>query len=111
MLAITTKKHALFITVRGFNGDSESHAVSLAREVDLAVDRLLEVCRNDKWLLNHLKGCESRSQAFAHIFLHVRSVTEDQPWIRDCAALDLCRRVLFLLHPDRFGFEKYGWID
>ena len=110
MLALTTPKHSLFVTIPGVSGDGNMVVTGIAAEIDEAVDRLFEICRGNSWLMNYLSHCENCSQAYAQIFLHVREATEGRSWVKDCVSLDLCRRVLYLLFPDRFGFEKYGWI-
>lgn len=110
MLALTTERHKMFITITGLRGDCRSDFGGLGRELDAAVDRLLSLCQGDKSVREGLILAQSRSDAYQVIARHLKAATPEGKWMRDHAGSSLCSRVLFLMHPDRFGFEKYGWI-
>lgn len=110
MLSITTKRHQLFITILGLSGSSGDDFSAYGALVDSTVDALHEKCEKDAPLLDKLAAVQSRQDAYQLIGKHLSAVTPDAKWLRECASGDLCRRVLYLLQPDRFGFQTYGWI-
>jgi len=110
MLSLTTKRHRLFFTIPGLSGSSDSDFSGYGVLVDNAVDALHAKCTQDAQLVEQLGAVTSRQDAYQVIAKHLRAVTPDAKWLRDCAGSDLCRRVLYLMHPDRFGFQSFGWI-
>jgi len=110
MLAITTTRHKVFFTISGLFGCGGDDYSAYADQVDNTIDRLLEKCRNDNNTLTNLAYCISRDQAYQILFRELPGITAGNPGLRKHAGQAICRRVLFLLHPDRFGFEKFGWI-
>ena len=110
MLSLTTPKHRTFVTIPRITGCSSDDFGAYARQIDLTIDRLLEKCQSDSDLLAALDGCSNRAEAYQVISRHLPAATEGFSWLRQNLATDVCRRVLYLLCPDRFGFEKCGWI-
>lgn len=108
MLSLTTPKHQTFVTFPGITGGSNDDFGAYAEEIDRIIDRLLAECRKDDQLPAVLGRCSTRLEACQAIARHLPAVTAGNLGAR--IAGDVCRRVLFLLCPDRFGFEKYGWI-
>ena len=110
MLSITTHRHRVLFMIPGLSGSSDSDFSAYGLLVDKTVDALHEKCRVDVALLEQLPLTPTRDEAYRLIAKHLRAVTPDAKWLRDCAGADMCRRVLYLLQPDRFGFEKFGWV-
>lgn len=110
MLSVTTPRHRLLVCIPGVFGESNSQFTYFNQLIDQTVDQFFDAVRNDAELMEQLERSSSRADAYQSIYKHLVAVTTNQKWLRDCAGADLCRRVLFLLYPDRFGFEKFGWI-
>ncbi len=110
MLSLTTPKHRTFVTIPRITGCSSDDFGAYGRLIDLTIDRLLEKCQSDSELLADLEGCSNRAEAYRVLARHLPAVTEGASWIGQSLGTDVCRRVLFLLRPDRFGFDQYGWI-
>lgn len=108
MLAITSTRHQVFFTVSGLFGCGDYK--SYGNRVDDTIDRLFTKCQNDSATISKLANSNSREEACQILAKQLRSITEGYPWLWKHAGQEICRRVLFLLHPDRFGFETYGWI-
>ena len=110
MLSLTTPKHHTFVTIPRITGCSSDDFGAYGRTIDLTIDRLLEKCQSDSDVLAALAGCSNRHEAYLVISRHLPAVTEGASWVGQELGTDVCRRVLYLLCPDRFGFDKYGWI-
>ncbi len=108
MLSLTTKRHHVLVCFPGLMGSYADNFDGYGESVDDAIDRLLAKCQQDDNMQNLLMQCSTRAEAYQQIAKHLKAATPDGAW-RSIAG-DLCRRVLFLLQPNRFGFEKYGWI-
>lgn len=105
-----TDRHELFVTIPGLRSDSPLDVSKYSALIDHAVDELDRLCRGDKALLFALEQTSDRQAAYSQIARYLKCATTEHPWLRAHAGADLCRRVLYLLHPNRFGFETYGWI-
>lgn len=110
MLAMTTERHKMFITIQGISGRGGECFKAYSVVMDDAVDRLLALCRSDLAVVRALGEAKTRTEGMNVIARHLKAATPDGEWIRECAAADLCRRVLYLMEPKRFKFEVYGWI-
>lgn len=111
MLTMTTQRHKMFVCIPGLSGDSSSSFGGIGEGIDATVDRLLALCRADEDLKAAVDVTMDRMAAMVLIWKHVKAATPDAPWMRASdIATPMCRRVLYLMHPNRFGFEKYGWI-
>lgn len=111
-LTFKTARHQLFVALpHNVPNDAAGHRVSRYAElIDETVDKLHALCKDDSGLLSELVRVKSRAEAYQLIGKHLKYATSPHPWLRAHAGSDLCRRVLFLLAPERFGFECHGWV-
>lgn len=105
MLSLTTSRHHLFVTIGGIYGSSSDDFESYSENIDNLVDVVYAACQEDENIVEDLAACNNRAEAYSVIATHM-----DKDIIKQKIASDICRRVLYLLCPDRFGFEKFGWI-
>ncbi len=111
MLSMTTQRHRMFVCIPGVSGDSRSSFGGIGEELDAAVDRLLAVCQADGALKAALEATTDSFEAKKLIWQRLNAAPPDAAWMRTSEIVTpMCRRVLYLMHPNRFGFEKYGWI-
>ena len=103
MLTITTHKHKTFVAIPGISGSSNDCFTAYGALIDSAIDRLYDRSQADAVLTSYLEYCTNRMDGYEHIARHLKAVTPDQRWLRDCAATDLCRTVIDLLQPE---FER-----
>jgi hypothetical protein len=100
MLTLTTPRHKTLIAIPGIQGTGYEDVSTYGILIDEAIDRLYNRCSADLVLLAFLEICTSRMEGYQRIATHLRAVTPDQKWLRDCAATELCRSVFELLQPE-----------
>lgn len=111
MLSMTTARHRMFVCIHGISGDSSTSTGGMGEALDAAVDRLLALCQADEGLKRELEEATQAMSAKELIWRHLKEATPEAPWMRSGnIGTSMCSRVLYLMHPNRFGFEKYGWI-
>lgn len=100
MLTLTTPRHKTFVAIPGIQGTGHEDVSAYGALIDEAIDRLYNRCNADLELLAFLEICTSRMEGYQRVATHLRAVTPDQKWLRDCAATALCRSVFDLLQPE-----------
>lgn len=102
-------RHQTFFCFRDEDQDDLS-IDQLGEQFDLVVDQLYALCLADQLVIAALAAATTRLQGYTAMLPLLPSACRGFQWVADSASREVLRRVLYLIHPEKFGFNHTGWI-